>query len=265
MPPLGHTFNVAADAYDDFMGRYSRELASGLCDAAGITAGMRALDVGSGPGALTGELVNRLGAENVVAVEPSAPFAAACRKRNPGVEVLEGGGEELPFDDDSFDAALSQLVLNFLGDPLGCLREKARVTRPGGTVAACVWDYAGEMTLLRAFWESAVALDPAARGGDEGVRMNPRNRDQLNALFRDARLDDVETGELRVAAAYDDFDELWEPLCAGVGPAGAYCKGLDADRQAALRDELHRRLGAPAGSFELEARAWWARGLSAGR
>ena len=138
------SFEVAAEAYDRFMGRYSVQLAPQLADFAGIAAGQRVLDVGCGPGALTGELVQRLGAEAVTAVDPSEPFVAAAKARHPGVEVQRASAESLPFDDGAFDAALAQLVVHFMADPVAGLREMARVTRPGGVVAACVWDHAGE-------------------------------------------------------------------------------------------------------------------------
>ncbi|HEY2637940.1 MAG TPA: methyltransferase domain-containing protein, partial [Solirubrobacteraceae bacterium] len=161
-------FRAPAAAYDRFVGRYGAELARALADFAGIRPGLRVLDVGCGPGALTAELVDRVGLDAVAAVEPSPVFAAACRERIPGVHVEEAGAEELPFPDDAFGAALAQLVVNFIPDPLAGVREMARVTRPDGVVAAAVWDYAGGMTLLRAFWDAAAELDPAAGERDEG-------------------------------------------------------------------------------------------------
>lgn len=266
MPPaVPPQFNVPASAYDGFIGRYSDELAKELCAVAGIENGMRVLEVGCGTGALTEELVRRAGAGNVAAVEPSDTFAAACRERNPGAEVHQTGGEALPFEDDSFDAALSQLVLNFMADPLHCVREMLRVTKPGGIVASCVWDYAGEMKLLRAFWDAAIDVDPSARDSDEGMGMHPRNPLQLRALWEDARMTDVETGELHASAAYESFDALWEPLTSGVGAAGAYCAALSEDDRQALREALFLRLGKPGESFELPARAWWVRGVNSGR
>ena len=156
------TFGTSAEAYDQHVGRYGRELAQGLIEAAGVQQGARALDIGCGPGALTRELVALLGAHNVAAVDPSASFVEASRKRLPGVTIERGSAEALPFDDHAFDHALAQLVVNFMTDAHAGVREMRRVTRPGGTVTAAVWDYAGEMTLLRRFWDAAVALDPAA-------------------------------------------------------------------------------------------------------
>ena len=161
-------FRTPAEAYDRHIGRYGRELARTLIAAADVQPGARALDVGCGPGALTSELVAATGAENVAAVDPSVPFAEACRLRLPGVQVEVAPAEALPFADARFDHAFAQLVVNFMSDPLAGVREMSRVTRPGGTVVAAVWDYAGEMTLLRRFWDAAISLDPAAAARDEG-------------------------------------------------------------------------------------------------
>src|ERR687898_2831921 len=154
------SFTVAADAYDRFMGRYSVPLAPRLADFAGVAPGQRVLDVGCGPGALTAELATRLGADAVSAVDPSEPFVAAARERHPGVSVQRAAAEQLPFEDQAFDAALAQLVVHFMADPVVGLREMARVTRKGGFVAACVWDLAGGTAPLSLFWESARELDP---------------------------------------------------------------------------------------------------------
>ena len=168
------SFAVDAGAYDRFMGRYSVRLAPSFADFAGIAAGRRVLDVGCGPGALTTELVQRLGAAAVAAVDPSAQFVAAARERHPGVQVRIAAAEELPFADAEFDAALAQLVVHFMDDPVGGLAEMARVTRNGGVVAACVWDHAGGHTPLAPFWDAVHELDPNATdesrlaGGHEG-------------------------------------------------------------------------------------------------
>ena len=156
------TFDVAADAYDRFMGRYSASLSPQLADLAGLRAGQRALDVGCGPGALTTELVVRLGADAVAAADPSEPFVEAARARHPGVEVALAGAENLPFDDGAFDAALAQLVVSFMSDPVAGLAEMRRVTRAGGVVAACVWDLAGGNAPLSPFWRGVQEVDPGA-------------------------------------------------------------------------------------------------------
>jgi SAM-dependent methyltransferase len=255
--PGAETFRISADTYDRFVGRYGSQLASALIDFAGVEPGMRALDVGCGPGALSAMLVERLGAASVSAVDPSAPFVEACRARLPGVEVVEGSAERLPFADGSFDVALSQLVVNFMGDPEEGVREMARVTRPEGVVSSCVWDYAGEMTLLRAFWDAACEIDPErAADADEGVVMRWCGEGELAELWRAADLDSVRFGSIVPSARYENFEDLWSPLPTGIAPAGAFCKSLEKEDRAALRDAFRRRLGVGDGPFELTARAW---------
>jgi SAM-dependent methyltransferase len=254
------TFRAAAETYDRHVGRYAPALGSALVEFAGIEPGMRALDVGCGPGALTAQLARLLGPANVRAAEPSEPFAEACRERV-GVEVVSAPAEALPFEDEVFDAALSQLVVNFMSDADAGVGEMARVTTPGGLVASCVWDYAGEMTLLRAFWDAAREVDPQ-RGAvaDEGVVMRWCAEGELGELWQAAGLRDVRTGALVVSAAYADFDDLWAPLPTGIAPSGAFCKSLDTDGQAQLREAYRHRLGVGEGPFELTARAWAAVG-----
>jgi SAM-dependent methyltransferase len=248
------TFDVAAEAYDRFMGRYSEPLSPLLADLAGVAEGQRALDVGCGPGALTSELVRRLGAESVAAADPSEPFVAAARERHPGVTVEQAPAEELPFEDDEFDVALAQLVVHFMADPVAGLREMGRVTRPSGVVAACVWDHAGDQGPLSLFWDVAHELDPDAAG--EGVLAGTREG-HLEELFREAGLDDVEGSALRVAVEHPTFEDWWEPYTLGVGPAGAHVKSLEPEGQERLREACRRRLPEP--PFRLDALAWAAR------
>ena len=255
--PGAETFRASADAYDRLVGRYGTQLAAKLIGFAGVEPGMRALDVGCGPGALTASLADRLGTASVSAADPSEPFVEACRARLPGVEVVLAAAEALPFAEGTFDAALSQLVVNFMQDAEAGVREMARVTRQGGVVAACVWDYAGEMTLLRAFWDAAREVDPErAAAADEGVVMRWCAEGELAELWRSAGLDDVRSAPLVVSATYTDFQDLWSPLPTGVGPSGAFCKSLDEDHRAALHDAYRRHLGVDDGPFELTARAW---------
>ena len=262
--PGAATFRAPADVYDRHVGRYGPPLAAGLIAFAGVEPGMRALDVGCGPGALTAALAERLGAANVSGADPSEPFAEACRARVPGAEVVVAIAEALPFADRAFDAALSQLVVNFMRDPEAGVREMARVTRPGGVVASCVWDYAGEMTLLRAFWDAAREVDPErAAVADEGTVMRWCADGELAELWRDAGLQDVRFGPLVVRAGYADFEDLWSPLPTGVAPSGAFCRSLDDDRRAALHRAYRRRLGVGDGPFELTARAWAVTGVTA--
>jgi ubiquinone/menaquinone biosynthesis C-methylase UbiE len=256
------SFRVSAEAYDRFMGRYSRELASALIDFAGIQPGMRALDVGCGPGSLTAALVDRLGAASVVGADPSEPFVEACRSRMPGVEAVLASAEALPFDDASFDITLSQLAVNFMTDPVAGVREMKRVTCSRGLVASCVWDYSGGMTLLRAFWDAAQDVDPQrATAADEARDKRWGSEARLGELWNDAGLCDVRCGSLTVSAHYADLDDLWSPLEAGVGPAGAFCQSLDDRGRAALHEALGARLGVPDGPFELQALAWAVAGI----
>jgi SAM-dependent methyltransferase len=259
--PGAETFRASADAYDRHVGRYGASLAAELIEFAGVEPGMRALDVGCGPGALALALADRLGGENVAAADPSVQFAQACRTRLPEAEVVVAGAEALPFKSGTFDATLSQLVVNFMRDPDTGVREMARVTRPAGVVAACVWDYAGEMTLLRAFWDAAREVDSErAAAADEGVVMRWCAKGELAELWRDAGLSSVRSGELVVHARYSDFEDLWSPLLSGVAPSGAFCASLDDERRAALREAYRLRLGVGDAPFELSARAWAASG-----
>ncbi|MEA2360915.1 MAG: hypothetical protein QOD71_60 [Thermoleophilaceae bacterium] len=260
--PGAETFRTSAETYDRHVGRYAADLGAALTAFAGVAPGMRALDVGCGPGALTAVLVERLGTAKVSAAEPSEPFAAACRARLPGVEVVDAAAEALPFADGAFDATLSQLVVNFVPDAEAGVREMARVTRAGGIVASCVWDYAGEMTLLRAFWDAAREVDPAgAAAADEAVVMRWCGEGELGTLWEAAGLTQVRTAQLVVRAGYAGFDDLWAPFPTGVGPAGAYCASLGEDRRGALRSADRRRLGVGDDPFELTARAWAVAGV----
>jgi ubiquinone/menaquinone biosynthesis C-methylase UbiE len=253
-------FGGPADVYDRFVGRYSPGLARGMCNAAEVRPGQRALDVGCGSGALVVALAVILGEENVAGVDPSEPFVEAARAKVPGARLTVAAAESLPFEDGLFDATLSQLVVNFLSHPEEGLREMARVTRPGGVVAGCVWDYGGGMTMLKTFWDAAAALDPErATPQMEQHTMRFATPDELADLWRTS-LVDVEVSPILVEASYEDFDDLWAPFPTGVGPAGAYAASLETDAQAELRDELHDRLGSPAGPFRLSARAWCAVG-----
>ena len=253
--PGASTFQVPGESYDRFMGRYSVPLAVVFADAAGVEPGWTALDVGCGPGALTAELARRLGPENIAAVDPSKPFVEACRRRHPGVDVRLGRAEELPYPDGRFDAALAQLVLHFVSDPDAAARELGRVVREGGLVAACVWDFAGGMTMLRLFWDAARALAPdqaeTRRFGREG---------EIAELFAGVGLAELRSGALDVSVRYEDFDDFWTPFLGAAGPAGSYVSSLDEERQRRLREELRLRLGSPDGPFPLAARAWFAVG-----
>jgi SAM-dependent methyltransferase len=249
-------FRASAEAYGRLVGRYSASLASELIGFAGVEPGMRALDVGCGPGGLSAKLAELLGAENVAAADPSEPWAEACREHVPGAEVVVAPAEALPFPDGAFDATLSQLVVNFMSDAEKGVGEKMRVTRAGGIVAACVWDYGGEMTLLRAFWDAAREVDSGSAGADEAAVMRWCREGELAELWETVGFDEVRFGALTARAAYESFEDLWSPFPTGVGPAGAYCKSLDDERRAALKAALQRRLTVGDEPFELTARAW---------
>jgi SAM-dependent methyltransferase len=247
------SFDVSADAYGRFMGRFSEPLAAQFADLAEVGRGQRALDVGCGPGALTAELVSRLGAGAVCAAEPSASFAAAVAQRLPGVDVRRSAAEQLPFRDGAFDVTLAQLVVHFMTDPVAGLREMGRVTRRGGVVAACVWDHGGGRGPLTAFWRAARELDPAVT--DESDLAGVREGD-LARLFARAGLTDARAGTLTVRARYASFGEWWEPLTLGVGPAGAYVASLTAQRRGLLREHCRRLLATE--PVDISATAWTA-------
>jgi SAM-dependent methyltransferase len=238
------------------MGRYSVPLAPKLADFAAVAAGQRVLDVGCGPGALTHELVKRLGPGAVSAVDPSEPFVAAVEERHPGVSVRRAAAEEMPFRDDEFDAALAQLVVHFMMDPVAGLREMARVTRTGGVVAACVWDHAGSHGPLSLFWDAARQLDPDVEGESQ---LAGAHEGHLARLLQAAGLREIEEDTLSVSLEHGSFDDWWEPFTLGVGPAGAYTTGLDEKRRTRLRAYCREML--PAAPFVLTAQAWAARGL----
>jgi len=249
------SFTVAADAYDRFMGRYSIPLAPRFAALADVARGQRVLDVGCGPGALTTELVRRLGDDAVTAVDPSEPFVAAARERHPGVRVERSSAEQLPFPDREFDAALAQLVVHFMTDAVAGLREMRRVTRKEGVVAACVWDHAGGQGPLGLYWDVARELDSTVEDESE---LAGAHEGHLTELFDAAGLQEIEETHLSVSVEHASFEDWWEPFELGVGPAGAYAAALDAARRTELRDRCRERL--PAAPFVVTALAWAARG-----
>lgn len=249
-------FDVAAEAYDEFMGRYSRLLSAQLADFARVERGDRVLDVGCGTGALTGELVSRVGVAAVAAVDPSESFVAATRARHPGLDVRQARAEQLPFGDDTFDAALAQLVVHFMRDPVIGVTEMRRVTRPDGMVAACVWDLAEDgQNPLRMFWDAARELDPYV---DDESGLPGTREGQLAEIFESAELREVEPGALHVSLEMPTFESWWLPFTRATGPAGTYLASLPEERRLALRDACRRQV--PSEPFVVTARAWAARG-----
>jgi SAM-dependent methyltransferase len=246
------SFDVGADAYGRFMGRYAQPLAAAFMHHAGVAPGGRALDVGCGPGALTAELVTILGSDAVSAVDPSESFVEAARSRFPDVDVRVLSAEQLPYPDDSFDYALASLVVSFMTDPVAGLAEMARVTRPGGLVGATVWDHAGKGGPLAPFWGAVLELDPDAH--DESALAGVREG-HLAQLFEAAGLGDLDSMTLTVHVALADFNDWWEPFTLGVGPAGDYVARLDEQGRERLKAQC-AQLFPKTGPFEVAASAW---------
>lgn len=250
-------FEVAAHSYARFMGRFSDPLAVQFVQLAGVRDGQRVLDVGCGPGALTAQLVQRLGSRGVSAVDPSRSFVAAIHDRFPDIAVQRGIAEQLPFADRVFDAALAQLVVHFMTNPVTGLAEMARVTRPGGVVCACVWDHAGGTSPLSPFWRAVHDLDP--RAPDEAGRPGAREG-QLEDLCAAAGLKHIEPGTLTVEVEFATFTDWWEPFTLGVGPAGAYVSQLSQAAREDLRIRCAQLL--PPAPFQISASAWSVRASS---
>jgi SAM-dependent methyltransferase len=251
----------SSDAYERFMGRWSRKLAPQLVDFAGVRDGDRVLEVGCGTGALTAAIADAAPGADVVAIDPSAAFVETARAHLPSERVRfeVGLAEQLAFVAGAFDRVLSMLVFNFLPEPLACLAEQRRVTRPGGTISAAVWDYGAGMEMLSAFWEEA---GPGAAERHE--RNMPLCRlGDLESLWRAGGLADVEERPLTIELAFADFDDFWSPFLGGVGPAGAFVRALDDAGRAGVRERLRTRLLGAGGvdrAFTLGARAWAVRG-----
>jgi SAM-dependent methyltransferase len=237
------------------MGRYSSQLAPQMADLAGVTKGQRVLDVGSGPGALTEELVRRLGVEQVAAIDPSPSFVTAVAERFPGVDARQGSAEQLPYDDQSFDVAIAQLVVHFMNDPVSGLKEMRRVTQRGGVVAACVWDHAGLRSPMGPFWRAAHRFDPDL---DDEAELPGARQGQLVELMEAAGVRDITMRTLTVSLEHDTFDDWWQPFTLGVGPAGKYVAGLDEERRELIRELAREDLGEP--PFTITGHAWAARG-----
>ncbi|WP_135457504.1 class I SAM-dependent methyltransferase [Mycobacterium sp. DL99] len=244
-------FVVPPDAYTRFMGRYAEPLAKAFVSFSRVGAGDKVLDVGCGPGALTAQLLS-VGAQ-VAAIDPSPPFVDAIRARFPDIDARRGTAEELPYDAATFDAALAQLVVHFMTDPVVGIGQMARVTRRGGVIAACVWD--GPTGALAPFWEVVHLIDPDAE--DEAL-LAGAHRGHLTEMFEAAGLRDVDERPLAVDVVHPTFEEWWEPYTFGVGPAGDYFQGLDDAGRARLESVARGHLGA--GPFTVAATAWAARG-----
>lgn len=246
------------DPYERYVGRWSRDVAPLFLDWLRVPAGRRWLDVGCGTGALCAAILDRCAPASVAGVEPSEGFLATAKRNLAGRAMLHpGNAAAIPLADASVDVAVSGLVLNFVPDPLAALAELKRVVRPGGCIAAYVWDYAGGMELMRRFWDAAAALDPVAAKLDEGVRFPLCNPQALAKLFAGG-----EVREIDISTPFPSFDDYWQPFLGGQGPAPAYVMSLDAAARERLRERLRQRLPAASdGSIALTARAWAVRAV----
>ena len=256
---------VTGDAYEAYMGRWSRRLARVFVEWLEPEPRAHWLDVGCGTGALTSTICDLCEPASVVACDPSEPFVEYARNSlsDARASFVTAGAEALPRRDGGFDAIVSELVLNFLPDPGSAMTAMRERLHPGGVVAACVWDYAEGMEFLRYFWEEAAASDPGAAALDEGQRFPLCRPQALAGLFRAAGLAQVDTGPLDIATEFADFEGYWTPFLHGTGPAPGYVASLDASSRESLRERLGRRLQPRAdGRIHLRARAWAVRGVS---
>jgi SAM-dependent methyltransferase len=253
-----------AEAYERFMGRWSRLAAPLLVDFAGVPDGARVLDVGSGTGALAFAIAKRDGRSRVVGIDPSQEYVAYANSKNPFPDRASfqvGDAQKLQFPDAVFDAGLSLLVFNFIPDPKKALLEVCRVTKPGGLVSAANWDYGAGMRMLRVFWDAAASVDATAEGLDE-KRMPLCRAGELSELWRQGGLRNIQERPLEITMRFQSFADYWEPFLLRQGPAGAYARGLNRDRLQALRNGVKRRLSLSSedSPFALTARAWAVRG-----
>lgn len=257
------TMWAGAEAYDQLMGRWSRYLAPLFIEFAGVHDGDRVLDLGCGTGALTDTLLERTQRSEVLGLDPSAAYIELARQRltNPRVSLAVGDAQQLPYPDAAFDSCLSLLVLNFIPDASRALAEMRRVTRPGGRIAAAVWDYGEGMEMLRIMWDAAVSLDPSAEPRHER-NMPYCRKGELASLWNEGQLQQVEESSLSIPLAFSSFEDYWVPFLTGVGPSGSYVSSLPAGRKRALRDQLRQTLvgGEANQPFTLQSRAWAVRG-----
>ena len=255
---------ASGQAYEPYIGRWSRLVAAQVLDWLAVPAGRRWLDVGCGTGALTQTILQRARPSQVKGVDRSAGFVAFAREhaQDPRAEFEVGDAQALPVDSGAFDAAVSGLMLNFIPRPDRAVTEMVRAVGAGGTVAAYVWDYAGKMQMLRHFFNAAAALDPAAYDLDEGRRFPLGQPEPLRQLFQAAGLSAVDVRPIEIAMDFRDFDDFWLPFLGGQGPAPSYTMSLSEERRAALRERLRASLPtALDGSIPLVARTWAVRGL----
>jgi SAM-dependent methyltransferase len=257
---------ASGNAYEPYVGRWSRLVARKFVEWLAPAKAARWLDVGCGTGALTSTILNAASPSHVEAVDSSDAYISFARNeiRDPRAVFTVADAQSLPQDSDSVDIVVSGLALNFIPRPDVALAEIARVVRPGGTIAVYVWDYAGEMQLIRRFWDAAIALDPRASALDEANRFPICNSAALETLFGDAQLQKIESRAIDVPTVFRDFDDYWMPFLGGQGPAPGYAMSLTEDRRADLRKRIRGSLPiADDGSIPLVARAWAVRGTRA--
>lgn len=253
---------AAGDLYEPYVGRWSRLVAKEFLKWLAVPERKDWLDVGCGTGALIQTIIETENPNSVIGIDPSPGYTeyAKARIASPRARFEAGDAQSLPIDTASLDVAVAGLVLNFVPQPPRAAAEMARVVRPGGMVAAYVWDYAGKMELMRYFWDAAVALDPAAKELDEGRRFPICQPKPLAELFAQAGLSEVEVRPIDIATDFSDFDDYWSPFLGGQGPAPGYAMSLSDERRAALRERIRSELPITKdGSIHLIARAWAAR------
>lgn len=251
------------DAYEKYMGRWSRRIAPHFLDWLSIPGQANWIDIGCGTGVLSSTILAKCMPSSVVGIDPSEFFVKAARGLVSDLRFRceQGHGEALSFEDGEFSVAVSGLVLNFVGDKNKAVAEMKRVVRPGGSVALYVWDYAGHMQIMRHFFDAASDLDDRAQEFDDGVKAPICRPGPLSSLFKEAGLADIEVQHLDIPAAFDSFDDYWMPFLGGTGSAPKYCTSLALDAQARLREKLRSRLPTgPDGEILLALRAWAIKG-----
>lgn len=250
---------ATGSTYEDFMGRWSRLLAPRFVAWMQIPAHVHWLEIGCGTGAMTEAICRSADPASVVACDPAAPLIEYARGhfQDARASFVKAGAGSLPHRDGGYGGVTSLLALNFLPDVQAALQEMRALSASGGTVSACVWDYAGRMEFLRVFWDAAAALDPAARALDEGVRFPLCHPAALEILFRSVGLRDVRCESLDIPTRFTDFDDYWRPLLGGTGPAPSYVASLGVEQRAALASRIDTALPRePGGTMVLTARAW---------
>ncbi len=254
------------DAYDRYMGRWSRQIAPLFLDKLQVPADSEWTDIGCGTGVLSSAILDNCAPKRVAGIDPSEAFVEVAQSRvdDPRFKCLRGTGEALPYNDGEFTVAVSGLVLNFVGDKDKAVTEMARVVRPGGIVGLYVWDYAGHMQIMRYFFDAAIELDEGARKFDDGINAPVCRPGPLSNLFEKVGLTDIEVDNLDIPAAFENFEDYWTPFLGGTGSAPKYCTSLPPEAQARLKEKLRDRLPTgPDGEILLAIRAFAIKGIVA--